>query len=255
VRSIKPDLIRKKDVGAARDLCLRREAVSSIRNLNDGGIRSTQNPDMNKKQISPGSSKGPRSITSSTKAAEPTNSQLGAPPAHVTNPSDAREALENGSLAAVARYLRDDVAPLLRLIAERRHRPSQRTTKPPGYDPDSEFEFDTMDVAWAIENGHSGLVDDFLRQLAGFLRPLGDMLDPAGRGEFQLKPVRRRKGKPKNQKQAILEGNIHRDLRFARIRLGGKLEAAISEVSEKYKCSRATLMRVWAKYEHSRTRT
>ena len=43
----------------------------------------------------------------------------------------------------------------------------------------------------------------------------------AGRGEFQLKPVRRRKGKPKNQKQAILEGNIHRDLRFARIRLGG----------------------------------
>ena len=88
-----------------------------------------------------------------------------------------------------------------------------------------------------------------------FLRPLGDMLDPAGRREFQLKPVRRRKGKPKNQKQAILEGNIHRDLRFARIRLGGKLEAAISEVSEKYKCSRATLMRVWAKYEHSRTRT
>jgi hypothetical protein len=78
---------------------------------------------------------------------------------------------------------------LLRLIAERRHRPSQRTTKPPGYDPDSEFEFDTMDVAWAIENGHSGLVDDFLRQLTGFLRPLGDMLDPKGRSEFQLRPV------------------------------------------------------------------
>ena len=210
---------------------------------------------MNEKQIPPGSPKGTRSRTSSMKVAEPTNSQIGKPATEATNPSDARETLENGSIAGIGPYLRDDVASLLRLIAERRHRPSQRTTKPPGYDPDSEFEFDTMDVAWAIENGHSGLVDDFLRQLTGFLRPLGDMLDPAGRGEFQLKPVRRRKGKPKNQKQAILEGNIHRDLRFARIRLGGKLEAAISEVREKYKCSRATLMRVWAKYEHSRTRT
>jgi hypothetical protein len=255
VRSIKPDLIRKKDVGAARDLCLRREAVSSIRNLDDGGIRSTQNPDINKKQISPGSSKGPRSITSSTKAAEPTNSQLGETTTDVTNPSDARENLENGSVAGIGGYLRDDVASLLKLMPKHRQQSGQPSTKPPGYDPDSEFEFETTDVTWAIENGHSGLVDDFLRQLAGFLRPLGDMLDPAGRGEFQLKPMRRRKGKPKNQKQAILEGNIHRDLRFARARLGGKLEAAISEVSEKYKCSRATLMRVWAKYEHSRTRT
>jgi hypothetical protein len=255
VRSIKPDLIRRKDVGVARDICLRREAVSSIRNLDDGGIRSTQNPHMNKKEISPGSSKGTRSKTSSTKAAEPTNSQLGGFGAEVTNPSDAREALENGSLAAVARYLRDDVAPLLRLIAERRHQPSQRATKPPDYDPDREFEYDTADTAWAIENGHSGLVDDFLRQLAGFLRSLGDMLDPKGRSEFQLRPVRRRKGKPKNQKQAILEGNIHRDLRFARIRLGGKLEAAIAEVSEKYNCSRATVFRIWKKARSDRKKS
>jgi hypothetical protein len=189
------------------------------------------------------------------KPAKPTDCLLAAPPAHVTNPFDAREALENGSVAGIGRYLRDDVASLLKLIPKHGQQLGQQSTNPPGYDPDLEFEFDTTDIAWAIENGSSGLVDDFLRQLAGFLRPLGDMLDPAGRGEFQLKPVRRRKGKPKNQKQAILEGNIHRDLRFARIRLGGKLEAAISEVSEKYKCSRATLMRVWAKYEHSRTRT
>ena len=179
--------------------------------------------------------------------AKPTDCLLAAPGPPLSTPFDAREALENGSVAGIGRYLHDDVAPLLRLIAEHRHRPSQRTTKPPGYDPDSEFAFDTTDVEWAIENGHSGLVDDFLRQLAGFLRPLGDMLDPAGRGEFQLKPVRRRKGKPKNQKQAILEGNIHRDLRFARIRLGGKLEAAISEVSEKYNLSRSTVFRIWKK--------
>jgi hypothetical protein len=188
------------------------------------------------------------------KLANPTDCLPAAPAAQVSSPSDARENLENGSVAGIGPYLRDDVSPLLRLIAERRHRPSQRTTKPPGYDPDREFEFDTMDVAWAIENGHSGFVDDFLRQLAGFLRPLGDMLDPAGRGEFQLRPVRRRKGKPKNQKQAILEGNIHRDLRFARARLG-KLEAALAEISEKYNCSRATLLRVWKRYERTRSRT
>jgi hypothetical protein len=189
------------------------------------------------------------------KPAKPTDCLLAAPPAHVTNPFDAREALENGSVSGIAHYLRDDVPSLLRLIAERRHLQSQKTTKPPGYDPDVEFEFDTADMAWAIENGHSGLVDDFLRQLARFLRPLGDMLDPAGRGEFQLKPVRRRKGKPKSQKQAILEGNIHRDLRFARIRLGGKLEAAISEVSEKYNCSRATVFRIWKKARSDRKKS
>jgi hypothetical protein len=80
------------------------------------------------------------------KPAKPTDCLLAAPPAHVTNPFDAREALENGSVAGIGRYLRDDVAPLLRLIAERRHRPLQRTTKSPGYDPDLEFEFESTDV-------------------------------------------------------------------------------------------------------------
>jgi hypothetical protein len=144
---------------------------------------------------------------------------------------------------------------LLKLIPKHGQQSGQQSTNPPGYDPDLEFEFDTADVTWAIENRHSGLVDDYLRELGKLMTVLGDMLDPAGRGEFQLKPVRRRKGKPKNQKQAILEGNIHRDLKFARIRLGGKLEAAISEVSEKYNCSRATLLRVWKRYERTRSRT
>jgi hypothetical protein len=202
---------------------------------------------MNKKQISPGSSKGTRSKTSSTKAAEPTNSQLGGFGAEVTNPADARQALETGSVAGIGRYLRDDVAPLLRLIAQHRHQPRQGATKPPGYHPDLEFDFDTADMVWAIEGGHSELVDDYLREVAKLIRPIGDMLDPAGRGEFQLKPVRRRKGKPKNQKQAILEENIHLDLKFARVRLGGKLEAAVSEVSEKYKLSRSTVFRIWEK--------
>jgi hypothetical protein len=187
------------------------------------------------------------------KLAKQTDCLLAAPVAQVSNPSDAREALEHGSVAGIGRYLRDDVPSLLRLIAERRH--SQRTTKPAGYDPDSEFEFDTTDVAWAIENGLSGLVDDYLREVGKLMTLLGDMLDPQGRCEFQLKPVRRRRGKPKDHKRAFLEGKIHQDLKFARIRLGGKLEAAISEVSEKYNCSRATLLRVWKRYERTRSRT
>jgi hypothetical protein len=59
---------------------------------------------------------------------------------------------------------------------------------------------------------------------------------------------------PRNQMRDFRDGEIHRDLRFAHLRLG-KLEAAISEVSKKYKCSRATLFGVWKRYERSRTRT
>jgi hypothetical protein len=200
---------------------------------------------LSNKRICP--SKANTSEKNPGKRAKPTDCLLAAPGPPLSTPFDAREALENGSVAGIGRYLRDDVASLLKLIPKHRQQSGQQSTNPPGYDPDLEFEFDTADMAWAIESGHSELVDDFLRQLAGFLRPLGDMLDPAGRGEFQLRPVRRRKGKPKNQKQAILEGNIHRDLRFARIRLAGKLEAAIAEVSEKYNLSRSTVFRIWKK--------
>ena len=189
------------------------------------------------------------------RVAAKTDCLLAAPPAHVTNPFDARENLENGSVAGIGSYLRDDVASLLKLMPKHRQQSGQPSTKPPGYDPDVEFEFDTADVAWAIESGHSELVDDYLREVGKLMTLLGDMLDPQGRCEFQLKPVRRRRGKPKDHKRAFLEGKIHQDLKFARIRLGGKLEAAISEVSEKYNCSRATLLRVWKRYERTRSRT
>ena len=209
---------------------------------------------MSKKQIRSRPAQDKESTTIPATATDQAHHSLGAPDAQVSNPSDAREALENGSLAAVARYLRDDVAPLLRLIAEHRHRPSQRTTKPPGYDPDVEFEFDTADIVWAIESGHSELVDDYLRRHAKLMTVLGDMLDPEGTSEHWLKPVRRKRGRPRNEMQAFRESDIHRDLRFARARLG-KLEAAISEVSEKYNRSRATLLRVWKRYERTRSRT
>jgi hypothetical protein len=205
---------------------------------------------MSKKQIRSRPAQDKESTTIPATTDQPHHS-LGAPNAQVSNPFDAREALENGSVAGIGPYLRDDVARLLRLIAERPHRPSQRTTKPPGYDPDLEFEFDAAAVAWAIENGLSGLVDDYLRQHGKLMADLGDMLDPEGRSEFQLKPVRRRRGKPQDRKRVFLEGKIHQDLRFARARLG-KLEAAIAEISQKYNLARSTLLRIWKRYERTR---
>jgi hypothetical protein len=136
-----------------------------------------------------------------------------------------------------------------------RHQPRQGANKPPGDDPDREFDFDTADMVRAIEGGHAELIGDFLYHQARVMTLVGDMLDPEGHSEFQLKPVRRRKGKPKSQKQANLEGNIYRDLRFARVRLGGKLEAAISEVGKKHGRSRSTVLRIWGKYEKKRSRT
>ena len=181
------------------------------------------------------------------KLAKLTDCLLAAPAAQVSNPSDAREILENGSVAGIGRYLRDDVPSLLRLITERRHRTLQRTTKPSsGHDPDLEFEFDTVDVAWAIEGGRAELVDDYLREHGKLMTLLGDMFDPEGLTEFQLKPVRRRRGKPQDRKRVLLEGKIHQDLRFARVR-GEKLEAAIAEMSEKYNLSRSTVFRIWKK--------
>jgi len=203
---------------------------------------------MTKKQAPLGSTKGKRCTRNLSEPAEPTNSQLGGPATEVTNPSDARENLENGSVAGIGRYLRDDVGALLKQIAKPRHQPPQGVRKQQGGDdPDLEFDFGTEDVVAATEGGHSDLVGDYLGELAKLIVRIGDMLDPNGCSEFQLKPARRRRGKPKNQKQAILEGNIHRDLRFARIRLGGKLEAAISEVSKNYGLSRSTVLRICAK--------
>jgi hypothetical protein len=54
--------------------------------------------------------------------------------ANISNPSDAREALENNDVTAVGCYLRDEVAPLLRFIADNGHQPKQEGTRPPGYD-------------------------------------------------------------------------------------------------------------------------
>jgi hypothetical protein len=180
------------------------------------------------------------------KRAKPTDCLLAAPGPPLSTPFDAREALENGSVAGIGRYLRDDVASLLKLIPKHRQQSGQQSTNPPGYDPDLEFEFDTANMAWAIESGHSELVDDYLREHGKLMALLGDMLDPKGRSEFQLKPVRRRRGKPNDDERVFREDKIHQDLRFAHVR-GGKLEAAIAEMSEKYNLSRSTVFRIWKK--------
>jgi hypothetical protein len=188
---------------------------------------------------------GAFSATRSTRPGDLNNPEPATVAIKVTNPSDAREALENNDLTAVGCYLRDDVAPLLRLIADSRHRPKQEVRMPPGYDLDDEFEYDTEDMRWAIENGQSELVDGFIRQVAPLQVGLGDMIDTNGRSEHYLKPSRRRRGKPRTKEQEEFEGRVRQDLRFALIRAGGKLEAAVAEVSLKHRISRATVFRIW----------
>ena len=70
---------------------------------------------------------------SATRSTRPdlNNPKHAAVPTRISNPSDAREALENSDLAAVGRYLRDDVASLLRLIPDHRHLPQQNGTSRP----------------------------------------------------------------------------------------------------------------------------
>jgi hypothetical protein len=193
----------------------------------------------------PRSAAGKCSVTRPTRPAELKNARPAKVPTRVSDPFDAREALENSDLAAVGRYLRDDVAPLLRLIADHRHQTKREGTRPRGYDPDQEFEYETEDVRWAIDNGRSGLVDGYLHRLAPLLGRLGDMIDPNGGSEHQLKPGRRRSGKPRTKTQEEFEERVHQDLRFALIRAGGKLEAAVAEVSLKHGISRATVFRIW----------
>ena len=174
-------------------------------------------------------------------------------PTRVGDPFDARKALENNDLTAVGCYLRDEVAPLLRFIADNSHQPKQEGTgRPPGYDPDQEFEYETEDVRWAVENGQSEFVKGFLRRLAPVVASVGDMLDPNGRSVHQLKPGRRRRGKPRSHKQEHFEETVHRDLRFARVKAGGKLEAAVAEIMAKYGVSRTTAFRIWNRFEGTR---
>jgi hypothetical protein len=114
---------------------------------------------------------------------------------------------------------------------------------------DQEFEYETEDMRWAVENGQSEFVKGFLRRLAPVVASVGDMLDLSGRSEHQLKPGRRPRGKPRSHKQEHFEETVHRDLRFARVKAGGKLEAAVAEVSQKHRISRTTAFRMWKRFE------
>jgi hypothetical protein len=177
------------------------------------------------------------------------------PPAvRVCSPSDAMECLENGSIGAVGRYLRDQAGPVLRSLAKLDPQ-KQVVGDLPVTDADQPFEFETADVQRAIQNGHWGLGAQYPGELAKVVSLLGDMLDPGGASEYQLKPARRRKGRPQAPSFADRDGDIFRELKFARCRLGGKLEAAISAVGEKRKLSRSSLLRIWGKRNESPTKS
>ena len=206
---------------------------------------------MKKGRNRPSPARAKCSATRPTRPAELKNAPATVP-TRVSDPFDAREALENNNLAAVGRYLRDDVASLLRFMADNGHQPKQEGTSPAGYDLDDEFEYDTEDMRWAIENGQSEPVDGYFHRLAPFLGRLGEMIDPNGRSEHQLKPGRGRSGKPPKKDQKSFEETIHQELRFARVRAGGKLEAAVAEVSQKHRIGRTTAFRMWKRFEGTR---
>ena len=208
-------------------------------------------PIVKKGRNRPRSAAGKCSVTRPTRPAELKNAPATVS-TRVSDPFDAREALENNDLTAVGRYLRDEVALLLRFIADSGHQAKQEGTRPPEYDPDQEFEYGTEDVRWAIDNGRSGLVDGYLRRLAPVLAVAGDMLDHNGRSEYRLRSGRRRRGKPPCQRQRMFEEKIHQELRFALLRANGKMEAAVVEVSQKYGISRSTAFRIWERYEPAR---
>jgi hypothetical protein len=168
-----------------------------------------------------------------------------------SDPFDAKECLENGVTATVGRYLRDEVAPLLRSLSNpEQQRDIVGDLSAP--DPDQPFEFNTADVLWAIKSGKSELHARYPGELAKAISLLGDMLDPNGRSEFCLEAKRRRKGRPREASFVDLEGRIVRELKFARLRADGKLEAALSEVGTRSKLSRSTLFRIWARRNGSR---
>jgi hypothetical protein len=170
---------------------------------------------------------------------------------NVSDPLDARECLRNGVTGPVGRFLRDEVAPLLRSLSAAGQRSTASDDLPPP-DPDWPFEFGAADMQWAINRGRSELVAQYPIEIAKVLSTLGDMLDPEGTSEYVLRPTRRRRGKPKDASFSNREAQIIHELESSRARHGGKLEAALAEVGAKRKLSRATLMRIRGRAKQTR---
>ena len=187
--------------------------------------------------------------------ADSKNQPLDPPP---QDPFEAKEAIQKGRVAPIGSYLRYDLPQILNLLAdqldvpngdESRVEPSKIESAPKdhptktdsiGHDWDS----NTSDVLRCIEDGKPAPVGWFLRDLADFLSKLGRVFDPeATSEEWNLTFSRRTRGPPKDIWKAATEGSLVKMQVIKRTRKYGKQEAAIQELVDEGKMSRATVFR------------
>ena len=187
--------------------------------------------------------------------ADSKNQPLDPPP---QDPFEAKEAIQKGRVAPIGSYLRYDLPQILNLLADQldvpngdesrverskiESAPKDHPTKTDsiGHDWDS----NTSDVLRCIEDGKPAPVGWFLRDLADFLSKLGRVFDPeATSEEWNLTFSRRTRGPPKDIWKAATEGSLVKMQVIKRTRKYGKQEAAIQELVDEGKMSRATVFR------------
>ena len=107
-----------------------------------------------------------------------------------------------------------------------------------------DWDSNTSDVLRCIEDGKPAPAGWFLRDLADFLSKLGRVFDPeATSEEWKLTFSRRTRGPPKDIWKAATEGSLVKMQVIKRTRKYGKQEAAIQELVDEEKMSRATVFR------------
>jgi hypothetical protein len=112
---------------------------------------------------------------------------------------------------------------------------------------------DTSSMLRSLENCPARLLHA-LRESGNeqVLHVIAEMFDPQGTTEFKLKCGRRRRGRPPRS-SADRDAEIAQDIEASRIRLGGKLEAALAEVGERRGIPRSTLLAASKRYKESKS--
>jgi hypothetical protein len=175
------------------------------------------------------------------------------------NPFDVKEAIREGQMAPIGSYLRHDVPMILKLIADRfDHRGDEspykscKTDHDPADDqsqsgPNDDWDSNTLDVLQCIEDGKVAPVGWFLRDLADCLGDLGRVFDPEAASEkWKLAFSRRRRGPPikaRRKSFSVKMEIIERTQKF------GKQEAAIQDLVDEGRMSRATVFRNLQEWE------
>ena len=175
------------------------------------------------------------------------------------NPFDVKEAIREGRAAPIGSYLRYHVPMILNLLADRFDpRGDKSTDKPDKTDhdpandqsqsgPNDDWDSNTLDVLKCIEDGKVAPVGWFLRDLADCLGDLGRVFDPEAASEkWKLAFSHRRRGPPikaRRRSFSVKMEIIKRTQKF------GKQEAAIQDLVDEGRMSRATVYRKLQEWE------